>query len=58
MVKKYVEVLLILGRTNGGEYWSFNFDDGTWKIIAGKVSLQVKQIRKPHIFSEVSLFVI
>ncbi len=37
MVKKSEEVVLILSRTNTGAYWSYNFDDGIWRIKDGKV---------------------
>ncbi|MFD2117763.1 hypothetical protein ACFSTH_16975 [Paenibacillus yanchengensis] len=37
MVKKSEEVLLILNRTDDGTYWSYNFDDGIWRIEDGKV---------------------
>lgn len=37
MVKKSEDVLLILSRTNDGTYWSYNFDDGIWRIKDGKV---------------------
>lgn len=37
MVKTSEDVLLILNRTNDGTYWSYNFDDGIWRIKDGKV---------------------
>lgn len=36
-VKKGEEVILILVKTSDGKYWSYNFDDGLWKIKDGKV---------------------
>jgi hypothetical protein len=36
-VKKGEEVILILSKTTDGNYWSYNFDDGQWKIKDGKV---------------------
>jgi hypothetical protein len=37
-VKKGEEVILILVKTSDGKYWSYNFDDGLWKIKDGKVN--------------------
>lgn len=33
MVKQAEEVLLILSRTINETYWSYNFDDGVWRIL-------------------------
>jgi hypothetical protein len=37
-LKKGEEVVLILVKTSDGTYWSYNFDDGVWKIKDGKVN--------------------
>ncbi|MFD2117234.1 hypothetical protein ACFSTH_13255 [Paenibacillus yanchengensis] len=37
MVKPLEDVLLILNRTTTGAYWSYNFDDGIWRVKDGKV---------------------
>ncbi|MEW9699334.1 hypothetical protein [Paenibacillus sp. SI8] len=37
-VKQGEEVVLILTKTTDGKYWSYNFDDGQWKIKDGKVN--------------------
>ncbi|MFB5759386.1 hypothetical protein [Paenibacillus medicaginis] len=31
------QVYLILVKTSDGKYWSYNFDDGVWKVRNGKV---------------------
>ncbi|NOU90149.1 hypothetical protein GC102_31040 [Paenibacillus sp. LMG 31460] len=36
-LKKSEEVILILDKTEDGKYWSYNFDDGIWKVKNGKV---------------------
>jgi len=41
------EVYLMLVKTDDGKYWSYNFDDGVWKINNGKVqSLTNKSVFK------------
>ncbi|MDQ0114335.1 hypothetical protein [Paenibacillus harenae] len=37
-LKKDEEVILFLVKTTDGYYWSYNFDDGIWKIKNGKVN--------------------
>lgn len=36
-LKKSEEVILILDKTDDGKYWSYNFDNGIWKVKNGKV---------------------
>ncbi|MFD1953289.1 hypothetical protein ACFSL6_03610 [Paenibacillus thailandensis] len=37
-VEKGKEVILILTKTSSGAYWSYNFEDGIWKVANGKVT--------------------
>jgi hypothetical protein len=32
------DVLLILNKRTDGKYWSYNYDDGLWKIKNGKLT--------------------
>ncbi|CAN7673862.1 hypothetical protein [Paenibacillus sp. LjRoot56] len=36
-LNKSEEVILILDKTEDEKYWSYNFDDGIWKVKNGKV---------------------
>lgn len=38
MIKKGEEYILILNKTDDGKYWSYNFDDGVWKVKGSKVT--------------------
>ncbi|MFF2885508.1 hypothetical protein [Paenibacillus sp. NPDC057967] len=43
MVKQSENVILILTKTESGQYWSYNFEDGIWKINNGKVKSQTQK---------------
>lgn len=47
LVHQDEEVILILTKTTDGQYWSYNFDDGIWKVKNGKV-----KSKSSHVFLE------
>ncbi|GEM_PF-2501608 len=49
LVEESEEVLLILTKTDNGEYWSYNFEDGLWKVNNGMVtSKSNSSLLNPH----------
>lgn len=52
------EIILILTRTTDGQYWSYNFDDGVWKIQNGNVHSKSPQVLlEKYKGAELTLFI-